>query len=485
MVASWGRITAREIAGAAKGDLLEGAADTAISGVNTDTRSLEPGELFWALVGERFDGHDFMGLALEQGAAGVVGESARVQSLPLPPGRVAIGVEDPLEALGDLASWWRRMHGAAVAALTGSAGKTSTKEMAAAVLDREGATLRNRGNLNNLVGLPLTLLGLRGDHRYAVLEMGMNRPGEIGRLTEIADPDVGLITNVARAHLEGLGDLQAVARAKAELLDRMRPGATAVLNGDDALLMTEARRFGGRIVTFGLGPENQVRAERVRALGRSGTRFDLVWGAEQTEVRLHAPGRQNVLNALAAAALTGSLGADLLSVSKGLEMFRGVPGRFTVMDLPGGGILVDDTYNANPSSLEAAMDSLTDLVGERGRLIVCLGDMLELGRETVPAHLEAGRMAAERGAAHLLVLGEQADHVIRGARDGGLHAERTHWMHNHEEMANGILDLLENGDVVLLKGSRGMQLERVVERIAGAGRKGGPHGLDQEDSGGG
>ncbi len=485
MAASWGRITVREIADAANGALLVGPADTAISGVNTDTRSLEPGELFWALVGERFDGHDFMDAALEQGAAGLVGKPARVRSLSLPRGCVAVGVEDPLKALGDLASWWRREQGAAVAALTGSAGKTTTKEMAAAVLHLGGPTLRNRGNLNNLVGLPLTLLGLRGKHRYAVLEMGMNRPGEIARLTEIADPDVGLITNVARAHLEGLGDLQAVARAKAELLDRMRPASTAVLNGDDALLMAEARRFGGRIVTFGLGPENQVRAERVRSLGRGGTRFDLVRGAERTEVRLHAPGRQNVLNALAAAALADSLGADPRSVTKGLETFRGVPGRFTILDLPGGGILVDDTYNANPSSLEAAMDSLADLAGGRGRILVCLGDMLELGRETVPAHLEAGRMAAERGAAHLLVLGEQADHVLRGAREGGLAAERTRRMHNHEEMANGILDLLENGDIVLLKGSRGMRLEKVVERIAGAGRKGGRHGLDQEGSGGG
>jgi UDP-N-acetylmuramoyl-tripeptide--D-alanyl-D-alanine ligase len=485
MAASWGRITAGEVAGAARGVLLEGSPDAVIAGVNTDTRSLEPGELFWALSGERFDGHDFMGLALEQGASGVVGKSDRVQPLPLPPGRVVVGVEDPLTALGDLASWWRREHGAAVAALTGSAGKTTTKEMAAAVLDLKGPTLRNRGNLNNLVGLPLTILGLRGDHRYAVLEMGMNRPGEIARLTEIADPDVGLITNVARAHLEGLGDLQAVARAKAELLDRMRPDATAVLNGDDALLMAEARRFEGRTVTFGLGPGNRVRAERVRALGRNGTRFDLVSGEARAEVRLRAPGRQNVLNALAAAALAGGLGLDLGSVSEGLEMFRGVPGRFTVLDLPGGGILVDDTYNANPSSLEAALDSLADLVGEGGRFIVCLGDMLELGRETVSAHLEAGRMAAERGAAHLLVLGDQADHVIRGALDGGLAAERTHRMHDHGEMADGILDLLENGDVVLLKGSRGMRLEKVVERISGTARKGGRHGLDQEGSGGG
>jgi UDP-N-acetylmuramoyl-tripeptide--D-alanyl-D-alanine ligase len=352
-------------------------------------------------------------------------------------------------------------------------------------MELEGATLRNRGNFNNLVGLPLTLLGLGEEHRYAVLEMGMNRPGEIGRLTEIADPEVGLITNVAKAHLEGLGDIRAVARAKTELLDRMRPGAIAVLNGDDALLTAEARRFQGNVVTFGLGPGNHVRAEQVRPLGRSGARFDLVRGEERAEVRLNVPGRQNVLNALAASALAGCLGADLQIVSKGLESFEGVPGRFTVLDLPGGGLLVDDTYNANPSSLEAALDSLADLAGGRGRVLVCLGDMLELGRETVSAHLEAGKRIAERGAAHLLVLGEQADHVIRGALDGGLAAAHAHRMRDHEEMADGIMDLLEDGDVVLIKGSRGMRLEKVVERVVGADRKGGRHGLDQEGSGGG
>jgi UDP-N-acetylmuramoyl-tripeptide--D-alanyl-D-alanine ligase len=485
MAATWGRITAGEIAVAAKGALLAGSARRVIAGVTTDTRTLRPGELFWALVGERFDGHEFMGAALERGAAGVVGEKARVEAMTLPQGCVAVAVEDPLTALGNLASWWRHAHRAEVAALTGSAGKTTTKEMAAAVLDLNGTTLRNRGNFNNLIGLPLTLFALGEEHRYAVLEMGMNRPGEIGRLTEIADPEVGLITNVARAHLEGVGDIRDVARAKGELLDRMRREATAVLNGDDALLMAEARRFQGNVVTFGLGSGNRVRAERVRPLGRGGARFDLVEGEDRTEIRLRVPGRQNVLNALAASAVACSLGVDLKTVSQGLERFKGVPGRFTVLDLPGGGILVDDTYNANPSSLEAALDSLADLTGGQGRVIVCLGDMLELGRETVSAHLEAGEMAAERGAAHLLVLGEQADHVIRGALDRGFAAERAHRMRDHEEMVNGIMDLLEDGDVVLIKGSRGMRLEKVVERVAGADRKGGRHGLDPKGSGGG
>ncbi len=486
MPVSWGMVTAEEIAAAVGAESLTGPAGAVMSGVGTDTRTLKPGELFFALRGERFDGHDFISAALELGAGGVVCETSWTGAAAPAGAQAVIVVGDTLRALGDMASWWRHNHTAAVAALTGSSGKTTTKEMAAGILDLEGSTLRSRGNFNNLIGLPLTLFGLRGEHRYAVLEMGMNRPGEIARLTEIADPQAGLITNVARAHLEGLGDIRAVARAKAELLDHMSPKGFAILNGDDALLMAEASRFGGDLITFGLGPQNDFRAEKIREMGREGTEFTLVYeSGQRIDIRLSAPGRQNVWNALAASALAVKLGASTRNVVRGLAAYRGVPGRFSVMDLPGGAILVDDTYNANPSSLKAALESLEGLAAGEGRIIVCLGDMLELGRETVPAHLEAGRMAAEHGAEYMLVMGDQADHVIRGALDSGFPAGRAHRIRTHEEMADEILDLLEKGDLILLKASRGMQFERVLERLYGTGRKGGLHGLDQEDSGGG
>lgn len=485
MPASWGLVTAEEIAAAVGAERLTGPAAAVMSGIGTDTRTIRPGELFFALRGERFDGHDFITTALERGAAGVVCETNLTGSTVPAGERPVIAVRDTLRALGDMASWWRHEHAASVSVITGSAGKTTTKEMAAGVLELEGSTLKSQGNFNNLVGLPLTLFGLEGEHRYVVLEMGMNLPGEIARLTEIADPQVGLITNVARAHLEGLGDIRAVARAKAELLDRMSPEGVAILNGDDALLMAEASRFQGVLLTFGLGPSNDFRAERVRDMGREGTSFMLVSEGGRIDVRLSVPGRQNVWNALAASALAMKSGASPENVARGLAAYRGIPGRFTVMDLPGGGILVDDTYNANPSSLKAALESLGGLAAGRGRIIVCLGDMLELGREAVPAHLEAGRMAAEHGAEHILAMGEQADHVIRGALDRGFPAGRAHRMRNHEEMADAILDMLEEGDLVLLKASRGMRFERVLERLCGTGRKGGRNGLDQAGPGGG
>lgn len=485
MPASWGSVTAEEIAKALGSERLRGPADTVMLGAGTDTRTLRPGELFFAIRGERFDGHDFIPAALELGAGGVVCERGRAGGLSAAGDQAVIEVQDTLRALGDMASWWRHNYRASIAAITGSAGKTTTKEMVAEILELQGATLKSRGNFNNLIGLPLTLFALSEEHRHAVLEMGMNRPGEIARLTEIADPQVGLITNVAAVHLEGLGDIRAVARAKAELLDRMSPAGVAVLNGDDELLMAESKRFKGELTTFGFGRGNDFRAEGVREMGREGTRFTLVFGGGRVDVRVSVPGLQNVWNALAAAALSVRSGAAPENVARGIEAYRGMGGRFALMDLPGGGILVDDTYNSNPSSLKAALQSIGGLQPVKGRIIVCLGDMLELGREAVSAHLEAGRMAAEQRADHILVMGRYADHIIRGALENGFPADRTRRMLNHEEMADGILDLLQEGDLVLLKASRGMRFERVLELVLETTRNGGRYGLEEKDPGGG
>lgn len=485
MPAAWGRVTTEEIAGAVGAEKLTGPSGAMIAGVGTDTRTLRPGELFFALRGERFDGHDFIAAALELGAAGVVCDTKRWDWAFPVEDRTVISVSDTLVALGDLASWWRRNHTASVAVVTGSVGKTTTKEMASGILELEGPTLKSRGNLNNLIGLPLTLFGLKEEHLYAVLEMGMNRPGEIARLTEIAAPQVGLITNVAMAHLEGLGDIRAVAGAKAELLDRMSPEGVAILNGDDAVLMAEASRFQGELITFGLGPSNDFRAERIRDMGREGTAFTLIYDGGRIDVRLTVPGRQNVWNALAASALAVVSGSSSEKSVQGIKSYTGIPGRFALMDLPGGGILVDDTYNANPSSLKAALESLRVMAAGGGRIIVCLGDMLELGREAVAAHLEAGRMAAEYGAAHILVMGEHSAHVIRGAVESGFPADLAKRVRNHEEMADAITGLMEERDMVLLKASRGMRFERVLERLWGTGTKGAPRGLHKKGSGGG
>jgi UDP-N-acetylmuramoyl-tripeptide--D-alanyl-D-alanine ligase len=465
MAAQWGRVTAGEITTPIRGNLIAGDPETAFEGLSTDSRQMRPGFLFVAIEGEQFDGHQFVDRAVAEGAAGIVVRQGAQPSFSQPGSPAVITVADTLTALGDLAGWWRRQHPAQIAAITGSVGKTTTKEMAAAILARGAKTLKNEGNLNNLIGLPLTLFLLEDEHRRAVLEMGMNRPGEIGRLTEIAEPDVGLITNVARAHLEGLDNLDGVARAKVELVDKISPQATVLLNGDDDVLIKAAAPFQKRVVTFGLGPRNEVRAHRIHPIGREGVSLEIEYHGESTAVRLRVPGLQHVKNAVAAAAIALALNTPRDQITAGLERYAGIKGRFMLQTLPGGATVIDDTYNSNPTSLRAAVDSVKALKGDTGRVIVGLGEMLELGAETIPAHREAGSMVAELGASIFLALGEHAGEMLKGALEAGLPADRATIVTSHEEMAHRIRKEMRSGDLILLKGSRRIGLERVIEGL--------------------
>lgn len=468
----WDEARAAVVANAARGALVSGGGQTLFSGLSTDSRTLAPGELFVALEGERYDGHDYVVKSLQKGAAGVMVREAwwlqhnEANAASVRMGTVVITVSDPLRALGDLANWWRRRNQAVVVAVTGSTGKTTTKEMVAAILSRSHATLKTEGNLNNLIGLPLTLLRLERGHDRAVLEMGMNRAGEISRLTEIAEPDVGLITNVGMAHLQGLGSLESVARAKVELVETMPPNARAVLNGDDELLMKTAEPFSRKIIRFGLGPHNDVRAQGIVNRGPAGVTFDLCSGGEKWPVRLHVAGLHNVLNATGAAAVAFAMHEPPEDIATGLGGYAGLRGRFHVRTLAGGILLVDDSYNANPASLEAGLRSLRGLTGQQGRIIVALADMLELGGETDPAHREAGRRVAEIQAAEMVVMGDHAAEVAKGAIDGGMAEGHVARVADHGEMATRVFGLLERGDLVYFKGSRLMGLEKAIERLA-------------------
>ncbi len=448
-----------------QGELLRGSRDRSFSGISTDSRTVGKSQLFWALKGETFDGHDFVKEAIKKGAAAVVVNKDWNADLPANARASVIGVADTLKALGDLARRWRRRFKARVAAITGSGGKTTTKEMASAILSLEGTTLKNAGNFNNLIGLPLSLFLLEKSHRYAVLEMGMNRPGEIGRLTEIADPDIGLITNVGRAHLEGVGSVEGVARAKVELLEKMSPRALAILNGDDRMLMQAAAAFRKKPITFGQGLQNPVRADRIKNLGREGFSFDIHWGGKRFSVRLKVPGFHNVYNALAAAAIALSLNVSTDRIQEGLSRFEGIKGRFKVVPLKDGSILIDDTYNSNPSSLRLSLESLKALVPRGRKVIVGLGEMLELGEETEAGHVEAGEMVAEAGADWLVALGDHAPEMIQGALDKGFPRERAIRVKDHKAMGAKILNVMKPGDLVFLKASRRTALDRVADRL--------------------
>jgi UDP-N-acetylmuramoyl-tripeptide--D-alanyl-D-alanine ligase len=436
------------------------------SGICTDSRSLRAGELFLALKGDRFDGHDFISQVIDGGAGGVVAARDRWEAmggspLPVP----VIVVEDALAALGDLAAWWRQLHPVPLVAITGSNGKTTTKEMVAAVMARHWPILKNQGNLNNLVGLPLTLLQLTRAHEAAVVEMGMNHPGEIARLTQIAAPDVGLITNIHPAHLEGLGSIEGIQAAKGELFSGLSGRATIVVNRDDPRVVELATSFPGRHVGFStLDPAAHVTVAKVVGMDHESTRFILRLGDETREIRIHVAGRHHLANAVAAAAVAWALKIAPGDIAAGLASFRPFDKRMEILALAGRVHLINDTYNANPGSMTAALQTLRALKAG-GRAVAVLGDMLELGERSPELHWKVGRIAAQEGVDYLLAMGKQAHHLLGGAAEGGMPSECLIQGYDHGELAHKARALLTPGAWLLVKGSRGMRMEKVVDTL--------------------
>ena len=432
-----------------------------LTAVSTDSRTLEPKSLFVALRGDNFDGNDFIDDAIAHGAAVVV--CARGRALDRE-GVAFIEVEDTLRALGDLAAAHRRQFRIPVVAITGSNGKTTTKELLRSILETAyGAdrVLATRGNLNNLIGLPLTLAQLRPVHSAAVVEMGMNAFGEIARMTEIAAPTVGLITCVGSAHLEGLGSIEGVARAKGELFAGLSPDAVAVVNLDDPLVTRVAESFHGRKLGFGRGGD--VRADNLEPLSVDRTRFHLATDRGTATVEIPLAGRHNVSNALAASAAAMAIGIDLKTIAEGLKQVTPPPMRLATERLANGVALVNDAYNANPSSLRAAVEAMADVVPER--LIVVLGEMLELGEHSARLHEAAGRHIGSVRPVLLCALGVHARELCDGAVAGGLAREKAVVVESHEAAADAVAAAWRTGDLVLVKGSRGAQMERVVEAL--------------------
>ena len=443
----------KTIAGITGGRLTPAGADVTVTGISTDSRTLKPGELFIPLRGPNYDGHDFLLRALRNGAAACLSEEV-VGAFPVP----LIQVEDTLKSLGDLAAARRREFSGPVIGLTGSTGKTSTKEMIARILGLTGPGLKTEGNFNNLIGLPLTLLRLTAEHRWVVLEMGMSARGEIARLTEIAEPFVGIVTNVGPAHLETLHNIEGVARAKGELFAGMKAGGIAILNADDERVARLPVANGVRRVFFGLDPSAEVRAEQVTTT-RDGIRFELCLGEKRYPVRMEVAGRHNVQNALAAAAAANALEVPGELIAQGLEDFRPSPGRMELVEIENDILILEDSYNANPLSVRAALATLDELGGE-GRRVAVLGDMLELGKNTGELHREVGELAGHR-VDLLVLLGEQAGEVARGARQSGLTEEFIVVVASHEEAIGVLRERLQSGDRVLIKGSRGMKMEKI------------------------
>ncbi|MBW2476146.1 MAG: UDP-N-acetylmuramoyl-tripeptide--D-alanyl-D-alanine ligase [Deltaproteobacteria bacterium] len=439
------------------GRLIQNGAKVTVNGFSTDSRSLQAGELFIPLRGERYDGHDFLAQAVSHGAAACLSEEV-VAGLHVP----VIQVADTLKALGDLAAWKRLQFSGPVVGITGSSGKTTCKEMLANILGQIGPGLKSAGNFNNLIGVPLTLFGLQPEHLWAVVEMGMSARGEITRLTEITRPQIGVITNVAAAHLETLGGIKGVARAKGELLINLPSGGTAIINADDQEVSQLPVANGVRRVLFGTSSAAEVRAENVRAINGS-VSFTLWIENDRREVNLPVPGRHNVSNALAAAAAGTVLDVDIDGVVSGLEAFRPCPGRMELIELPDDIVVLEDSYNANPLSVRAALDALHDL-GRPGRCIAVLGDMLELGEAAAELHREIGYVAADC-VDWLFTKGPLAREIALGALDKGLAEDRVYSFDDDAKLAGQLLKILKPGDRILIKGSRGMRMELITAQL--------------------
>ncbi|HZZ94779.1 MAG TPA: UDP-N-acetylmuramoyl-tripeptide--D-alanyl-D-alanine ligase [Usitatibacter sp.] len=432
---------------------LEGE-NVRFSGVSTDSRSVAAGDLFIALKGERFDGHEYVPRAEQQGAAASM-VSRRVEGAKRP----EVVVDDTRLALGRLAAHWRARFPLPVVALTGSNGKTTVKEMLASILavhvGARDPVLATEGNLNNDIGMPLTLLKLRGKHRYAVIEMGMNHEGEIGYLTRIARPTVALVNNAQRAHVGILGSVEAIARAKGEIYAGLDANGVAVVNEDDAFAAYWSKlNTGRRIVTFGFSARASVRGSLEEG------RVHVVTPDSAFFVALQVAGDHNVRNALAACAAAHALRVPATAMQEGLQRFPGVPGRLQRRAGLGGGWVIDDTYNANPESMKAAVKVLA---AEPGRRVFVMGDMGELGDEAPSMHAEVGEFARGAGIDALIAIGAASAHAVRAFGPGAHHFEAV------DAARDAARAEAAAGATVLVKGSRFMQMERVADALAAPG----------------
>ncbi|MCY4420086.1 MAG: UDP-N-acetylmuramoyl-tripeptide--D-alanyl-D-alanine ligase [Gammaproteobacteria bacterium] len=438
------RFTLAQIASVTSGRLV--GTDSTVSSLSTDTRSLHAGDLFIALVGERFDPHEMIAAGHANQAGALLVEREMDVANP------QIVVRRTHTALQDLAKAWRDKFSLPVIGITGSNGKTSVKELTREILSTQGDVLATKGNLNNQIGVPLTLLDLDEKHRYAVVEMGANHAGEIESLTRIANPDVGVVHNIGPAHLEGFGSLEGVARAKAELYRYMNPRGLTVVNADEPYLPLWREDIGSRRqISFGIQQDADVSGKRTDA-----HRASIHTPAGKMQVRLGMPGQHALYNALAATAICTGLGVELESIQAGIESARPVPGRLVRLEGMHGSCVLDDTYNANPASLSVALDVQEQ---EPGTHWLVLGDMGELGGESIALHKKAGIMAKKTGVTRLMGVGQLAIHAVEAFGQGGEHFSQ------HRHVIEVLQHELHEQVCVLVKGSRAMHMEKIVEGI--------------------
>ena len=458
--------TLSDILKATGGELLSGDPLQGFENIGIDSRDIRPRDVFVAIAGDIHDGHTFVDDVVQQGVSGLVVNREKSADLPVADwqtGQIAcVAVADTTRALGDLAAYHRSRTDVPLTAITGSNGKTTTRQMTAQVMAQKYRTLATIGNYNNQIGVPLTLLRLSGEYEQAVVELGTNSPGEIARLAQICAPDIGVVTNVGPAHLEGLGSLDGVMREKEQLIKHLKAGGKAVLNADDRRVYQMANRTEREVLLFGLSKNAGIRATAVNERKR-GISFTLHLPDEHLTVSLNVPGQFMVLNALAAAAIGYLLELSAEEIKAGLESFEPVWGRMDIFQTANGIHIIDDTYNANPESMKAAITTLRTL-RRNNRSLVVAGDMLELGDQSEALHKQVGAWAAAANIHKLLVTGEFANAVAAGAMKAKMKPADI-FTGSRDEIIDTLKQSLKTGDWVLIKGSRGARMETVVEDL--------------------
>lgn len=437
-----------------------------VAGVSIDSRTLRPGELFIAIHGPRHDGHNHLGQAFDRGALAAVVAEGRLGGFPEAQGRRCIPVPDTFEALKQLARAVREAWGGKIAGVTGSVGKTTTKEILAALLGTRFHVLKSEGNLNNEYGLPLTLFRLEADHQAAVLEMGMSRRGELARLAAIARPDVGVVTRVSPAHLEFFSSVDEIALAKRELIEGLNgKNSTAVLNADDPRVAEFGAFAPGRVLTYGIAHSAFFMAEQIEDRGALGTAFDYVSPEGRVRLELPLPGCHVISNALAALAAASVWGIGAAEAQKVLRTLRPPAMRGELLRFSNGAALINDSYNSSPAALQAMTQLLAATPGFRRR-ILAVGEMRELGPLSAELHREAGRYAAATGKVDWIIGVEgDAAKILEGAVAAGFDPSRTRWFASSQEAAEFLPSLFSAHDLLLVKGSRGVKMEKIVDRL--------------------
>ncbi|KNY24941.1 UDP-N-acetylmuramoyl-tripeptide--D-alanyl-D-alanine ligase [Pseudobacteroides cellulosolvens] len=452
----------KEIIEATKGELIFGELEKGINGICTDSRKVVEGSLFIPIKGENFDGHAFIKDCLMKGAAASL-TSEDVQGLDVMNGKAVIKVQDTLAALGDIARYYRALFNIPLVGITGSVGKTSTKDMIACVLQQKFNILKTSGNFNNHIGLPLTVMNMERDYEAAVLEMGMSGLGEISYLTKIAKPSIAVITNIGMSHIEKLGSKQNILKAKMEIMEGLPDDGIVILNGDDSLLYGLKGYLKYKTVYYGTEDGLDLQAYNIKTMGESGTCFEVTIGNNDYKVHIPVPGTHNVYNALAAIAVGLHMGISIESIIKGIASYSPANMRLNIVGHKGYKI-INDAYNASPQSMESALDVLKD-TSEGNRTIAVLGDMLEMGEWAYKAHVGVGKYVASKEINYLVTVGENGRNIAHGALEAGIPAKRVFSFRKNDEVKEFLKNFVEEGDFILIKGSRGMKMEEIAQGL--------------------